>query len=361
MPCSVPLLALTNGHLNNRQQTIRTAFRAGIECPAFQKWLTAWQTQSLPKNPAKQSGMMLHREMVGAWMDTIRAGHDPEWAYAQSIKTPAKPIPTPRCHAVGVSAVLQPRAGRNALLSPFTTMDLVASQPSILSVQWGAARLETLLRECMASQHLPDAPSFWGQLLAQVGLPAECKPALKEGVCCMAYGMAEAYLPSHIARALRDGEDAAGGLTAAAAKDAARVIMQSDFAQELLECRQQQMQAIVRDGGIWMPDWEYGGVTHRGRFCTLEPTADAKTQAAQVRTLLAVSMQARELAVMLAAVEAIEATPNVTCLLWLHDGFTICHRAEAKRLQETTRIEKAVNDRCAKLGIPTYLKVTPPA
>jgi hypothetical protein len=235
---------------------------------------------------------------------------------------------TERLHPLGINPLLLRSDLRKIALGGTVSLDLNASQISIIATTWEIPGLRDFLRA---------GGKFWEEMLNCSGLPESAKSALKNTVYPLSYGMSMEKL-------MHGGKIAGGdyhpGLVEVVGETAARLFFENPHMTDLFDRREQVQRQAKRRG--WVPDG-FGG---RIPVNSQNPA----------RAALAQQAQGVELYIMLALLPVLEAYPQVYITSWQHDGCTLfCENPDI--LQEVVeQAQAAVGGRTEEMGIPTWLE-----
>ena len=241
---------------------------------------------------------------------------DSSLAYRTSPKTA-------RIHAFGPNLTQLPRRIRKTLLGSGVTLDLVAAQAALIAHVWNCPKLSRML-----SSNRP----FWSIVLERAKLPPEAKGAVKKALYSAAFGMARQNIRKDFADALRASGirvEAADVVGVEAADLLAKRFVSSTMIREVLRARRRRVGEITKAGGL---------TDAFGRVIVIDGPTSQKRHS-QLRSALAVEMQAYEQELMLSMKPAIE-NERLTVLCWLHDGLSI----KARDKEEQARIIKRLCD-----------------
>ena len=324
---------LLNGQIIKHQSLFRSTLSEGL--PALQVWL-----KNELATPAQTPAKGYYREYMISLIEDLC---EPSWYYRGSDKTP-------RLSAVGPNLHLLIRGARKALLGHLTTLDLKSSQLAIAARRWEATEVLKVLEA---------EKNVWQYLLDSYGLSEDCKPYLKRAIYACVFGMAKDKLVHELAESLQSVL-----YSQAEALATAKAFIGGELMRDLLTARQREMDKIVRDGGVRLPDWEWGGVVSPGDWMPLQPL-QGRSQGEfnhDVRSLLACSMQAAEMHVMLPALEVVHKhqrankTDDIVIISFLHDGMTVWFADKSRAKALTLEMTRAVDNRCDELGYLTKLQ-----
>lgn len=242
---------------------------------------------------------------------------------------------TPRIYTEGSSPAGLSESVRKVLLGggrATYSADLVAAQLAILAHIWNLPKTAEIVSQ---------KGQVWPLLLAEADLNPEDKPALKTFVYSTAFGMADNALKYTAFKAF--------------GKAKSEHLLATPIIQELLDGRRQRQEEMKRDRGF---------TDVFGTFRSLDDVLGKQGQGRKTRTeeeglrmLMAYEAQAYEFSLMEPVLKIAMETSEVRILFWLHDGvyFSVTQPERADYYRE--RIERAVNERAANLGINTELAV----
>ncbi len=241
----------------------------------------------------------------------------------QPFYGPSDGANTVRLFAKNTSILSLKNVVKYAVIQGWTTFDLKSAQLAIVAKDWQVTFLHELLSN--------PANDVWRKLCGVFPtIPmATSKPVVKTAVYSACYGAQLETIQSDVQLAL--------GVPRAAAN----ALLSHELFIHVVAHRQHQLREIRKSGGA---------TDCFGRFLP------AQTKA-QVRSVLAQLSQAREMQLLLPAIDFAEQRANdMRIVLWEHDGFSVHFRRDAQRNERTKRaLLKAVNDNCQKLGYPTTL------
>lgn len=241
----------------------------------------------------------------------------------QPFYGPSEGANTVRLFARNTSILGLKNVVKYALIQGWTTFDLKCAQLGIVAKDWQV----TLLHDWLSDP----SNDVWRELCSVLpGIPiAASKPVVKTAVYSACYG-------AQLETIQRDVQVALG-----VPRATANALLAHELFIHVVAYRQHQLREIRKHGGA---------TDCFGRFLP------AQTKA-QARSVLAQLSQAREMQLLLPAVEFAEQRPNdMRIVLWEHDGFSVHFRRDAERNERTKRaLLKVVNDNCQKLGYPTTL------
>lgn len=238
---------------------------------------------------------------------------------------------TARIHAFGPNITQLPRKIRRELLGSGVTLDLVAAQAALIAHVWHCPKLSRML-----SSHQP----FWTIVLQRAKLPPEAKGAAKTALYSAAFGMTRANIRENFADALNVSlqNDTEAQLLA-------KRFISSTMIRDVLRARRQRIAEIAKAGTL---------TDVFGRVITINGGSRAERHA-QLRSALAVEMQAYEQKIMLSMKPVLE-KERVSVLCWLHDGLVIKARDKKEQPRIVHKLCTLVNLEASRCGVRTYLK-----
>lgn len=230
---------------------------------------------------------------------------------------------TVRIFAKNTSILALKNVVKYALVAGWRTFDLQSAQLAIVAKDWNVELLHRWLSD-------PEN-DVWRELCGVFpGIPAATsKPVIKTAICSACYG-------AQLEPIQRDVQIALG---------VPRLAANKLLAHELF------IHVLAHREHVLRESRKRKGATDC--FGTFLPVGTRQ----QARSAMAQLSQAREMQLLLPAIEFAEQHPNdLRIMLWEHDGFSVHFRRHDDRNERTKRaLIRAVDDNCAKFGYPTYL------
>lgn len=242
------------------------------------------------------------------------------------IYKPSAQGTTSRIFADGLSYLGLPKIVRRALMPHCPELDLVNAQLAIAARDWDIPDVQTFLAT---------GQKIWPALEAHFGLePGIHKPVLKSTLYALLFGMPKHSLINHLAHG---GPDEVGqGI----GSEKAMYLFDHPLIQALYTAREQALAGLVTTG------------TAMTCFDQTLQVTDRKS----ARSALAAQAQARELWLLLPAVELMQATPDLKLVAWQHDGFTVHSSNVHKKDRYVRQLQQVVNERIVEGGYNTCLE-----
>jgi hypothetical protein len=241
----------------------------------------------------------------------------------QPFYGPSEGANTVRLFAKNTSILSLKNPVKYALIRGWTTFDLKSAQLAIVAKDWNIGLLHGWLSN--------PSNDIWKELCSVFpDIPVtDSKPVIKTAVYSACYGARLETIQADVQAALGTSRVAANALLA------------HELFIHVLGHRDHQLREIRK---------HWGANDAFGRFLS----ANTPTQA---RSVLAQLSQAREMQLLLPALDLAEQRPNdLRIVLWEHDGFSVHFRRDDARNDRTKRaLMRAVNDNCERLGYPTEL------
>lgn len=245
---------------------------------------------------------------------------------AQPFYAPSTSGNTARIFAEGLSYLGLPKAVRRALMPDCPELDLSNAQLAVAARDWDIPEVQAFLSS---------GRRIWPELAAHFGVDLDTyKPILKTTLYSLLFGMPKPALVRQLALG-GVGETGQGIGSEAAAR-----LFDHPLTAALYEARERQLKALQTAGYA------------RTVFGQTLPVVDART----ARSALAAQAQARELWLLLPAVEVLKRTPDLTLLAWQHDGFTVHSSNASKQDRYVRQLQQAVKTRAEQGGYMTGLE-----
>ena len=256
-------------------------------------------------------------------------------AQPQPFYGPPTDAHTVRVFAKNVAIPSLKNEVKAALIDGWTTFDLKSAQFAIVAKDWGMTELHTWLST--------PGNDIWKELcdLFTTMSPEKMKPVLKEAVYSICYGMSSENIISRLKDGFVD-----LGCSDFDAHIRAMAFIEDAYVVPLFQHRELMSEKVKRDRGA--------------KDCFGQWIATTKE--VQPRKVLAQLSQAREMQLLLPAIDLATKRKNeFKIALWEHDGFSVHFTRQDRIESESQRIIGAVNAECTRLGYPTRLERKAPS
>jgi hypothetical protein len=251
---------------------------------------------------------------------------------------PSKKERTSRLTPVGSSWVTLKREARKELTRGWDQLDLQAAQLAIVARLWRIPELVTFLAE---------GGNIWQRLIADLGLAADAKPALKTAVYKLCFGACEQSGNVQSPKAITNGLDLALG------PGVGRAFIRHPLMWGVLRARARVKKQVLAEGGAR---------DCFGNWIALETDTRPGYEKRKVpfagvtwRSVLAQCAQAVEVALIDEAFKVADTTDHFFIAVYLYDGIVVAWRKPRDRARWIAAMQAAVQQKADEMGIATRL------
>jgi hypothetical protein len=287
--------------------------------------------------PNRFSAIKKHLRAAMAVAETTKDA-DRQHNILKAIESQAQPFyeqgdKTSRVFAINDSFLRLHRDVRQVMTQDWVSADLRSAQLSIVAKLWNVPDL---------TKFLLSGRSIWAELSEWMGvqITAENKAVLKNFLYALIFGAGETTLNVQLAERFGDG------------KAALQRLLSHPVMQAMMRARRKQIRKTKTDGG----GYDAFGTWYQLQFRQVE---GKPYKFDNTRSIMAIQAQSFELKLLYPVLQMAKENPDAFSLtMWLHDGFCFDVRKERDKAMWVKRMQQAVSEEAARLGISTELEVT---